>query len=68
MCVCHLGYLAGVEGRSGIEMGVVVLLSRSPLSTCWSLGSRMLPMPVETEPAEMLRLWPRSVRLEWWEL
>lgn len=70
MCVyvCYLGHLAGVEGRWVTETVGVILLSLSPLSACWSLGSRMLPMPVEAEPAEALRLWPRSVILEWWEL
>lgn len=64
VCVCYLGGLAGVEGRSVAEMVGVVLLSLSACSPC----SRMLPMPVEADPAETLRLWPRSVRLEWWEL
>lgn len=68
LCVCYLGGLEGVEGRSVAEMVGVVLLSLSPLSACWSPCSRMLPMPVEADPAETLRLWPRSVRLEWWEL
>ena len=44
--------------------GGVARASLSPPSPACSLGSGMLLMPVEAEPAEGFLLWESSVRLE----
>lgn len=55
-------YLQGFSG--GASLAGVSVLASVTFGSVSSQGSRILPIPVEVLPTEVVLLWQRSVRLD----